>query len=123
MSISLRTFLIPLAAALIMASPAMAAGVGDSGAGVGLDPSGVGMGLGNNINVQTNVDASRDISVNKTFNGVNVGYGLAGATVLNRINDAGSYAQGMSDQRHAAANQAAATAAYAAQLGRALMAQ
>jgi hypothetical protein len=123
MLILLRTVLIPLAAALIVASPAMAAGVGDSGSGAGLDPSGVGMGSGNNINVQTNVDASRNVSVNKPFNGVNVGYGLAGATVLSQINDAGSYAQGVSDQRHAAANQAATTAAYAAQLGRALMAQ
>lgn len=127
--------LIPLAAALMLvASPALGAGVGTSSTGAGADPSGVGastMGMStgtnvianNNVNVETNIDASRNISVTKTFNGVDVSYGLAGATVLNNINDARSYAQGISDQRNAAAQQAADTAAYVAQFGRALMAQ
>lgn len=109
-----------LATALLAATPAVAAGVGAAESGAGAQPSGVGFLTGNNINVQTNVDSSKNISVTKTFNGTDVSYGLAGANVLNLIGQAGTYAQGVSSQRAAAAQQAANTAAYAAQMATAL---
>lgn len=113
-----------LAAALMAAlsAPALADGVGGSDvSGAGMDGSGVGYTGSNTINVQTNIDttkvidSSSNIVVNKVFNGVNVGYGLGGASVLGVINQRSADAQAVMDQRQSAAQQVQSQASYIAQ--------
>lgn len=115
-----RPLTITLCAALfggvLVAAPAAQAG----GVGAG-DATGVGFTGGNNINVQVNIDntkvinADSNVAITKTFNGVNVGYGLGGASVLGVINQRSADAQSLSDQRSATAQQVANQAQYIAQ--------
>jgi hypothetical protein len=108
-------FVPTIAILLLGAAPALAQGVGGS------DASGVGYDSGNNVNVQVNIDttkvidSSRNVSINKTFNGVNVGYGMGGASVLGVINQRSADAQALHDQRSATVQQVQATASYIAQ--------
>jgi hypothetical protein len=107
---------VPMIAALLLgAAPALADGVGGS------DVSGVGYSSGNNVNVQVNIDttkvidSSSNVVVNKVFNGVNVGYGMGGASVLGVINDRSAQAQALHDQRQATVQQIQSQASYIAQ--------
>ena len=117
--IATPTLMIALIAAAVLAGTApqaLAGGVGSN------DVSGVGYTGGNNVNVQVNVDttknidASHNVSINKTFNGVDVGYGLGGASVLGAINQSTANAQALSSQRSTAAQQIASQASYIAQV-------
>ena len=116
--IATRILLIPLMAAALLAGATPAAMADGVGAG---DVSGVGFSGGSGANVQVNIDttktidASSNISINKTFNGVNVGYGLGGASVLGAINQSTANAQALSNQRSATAQQIANQASYIAQ--------
>jgi hypothetical protein len=68
-----------------------------------------------NIDTTKTIDASSNVSITKTFNGVNVGYGLGGASVLGIISQRSANAQALSDQRSAAAQQLAGQASTIAQ--------
>lgn len=87
------------AALAILAQPALASGVGGSFTELG----------GTNVQGETSVDTTKDInvqtntSVNKVINGVNVGYGMGGPSVMGQISDANSYAQATSAARTNAA--------------------
>lgn len=97
-------------------SPALAAGVGSPA-----DMAGVGF-SGSGVNVQVNIDNSkvidntRNVAINKVINGVNVGYGLGGASVLGIINQRSADAQAVTDQRSTEAAQAASQAQYIARI-------
>jgi hypothetical protein len=108
---------VPMMAALLLGTvPALADGVGGS------DVSGVGFTGGNSANVQVNIDttkvidSSSNIVVNKVFNGVNVGYGMGGASVLGVINQRSADAQALHDQRSATVQQVQSQASYIAQV-------
>lgn len=105
-----------LSLAVMAATPALAAGVGtaDGMSGVGFSGSGVNVQV--NIDNSKVIDSSRNVSINKTFNGVNVGYGLGGASVLGIINQRSADAQAITDQRSTQASQAASQAQYIAQI-------
>lgn len=93
----------------LLAAPAWASGVG--GAATDMASStpdmngGTGVTVTKNIDSGSTIDSDSVISVNKTFNGVNVGYGMGGQTVLGTITGATNDAANYNSGQHAAALQ------------------
>lgn len=94
--------------------PAWASGVGGSATDLQTTDAqtntpdingGTGVTVTRNIDNSTTIDSDSVISVNKTFNGVNVGYGMGGTSVLGSINGATNDAATFNQDRHAVALQ------------------
>ena len=95
-----------LALCLTLASaPAWASGVGGDVtemANTGSDSLGGTNVTGSKTIVSdSTIDDSSSISINKVINGVNVGYGLGGSTVMGQVSSATSDAASYNQDRHA----------------------
>jgi hypothetical protein len=98
-----RTVFGALALALL-AQPALASGVGGDFTQMALPQTGSqGVNVQVNIDNSKSIDTSSNIAVNKVINGVNVGYGLGGSSVMGTISAANSEAQATSAARSGAA--------------------
>lgn len=92
----------------LLAGPAWASGVGGDVTETTSTPDingGTGVTVTRNIDNDTTIDSDSVISVNKTFNGVNVGYGMGGTAVLNSVTNATSNAANYNAGQHATALQ------------------